>query len=59
MFNPIAIRTAKTLWSFDHSECNRVKRQNTKISKIAVDTIEIICVDADKSQQTQLKIQVL
>ena len=24
-FNPIAFRMAKTLWSFDHSECNRVK----------------------------------
>ena len=23
--NPIALRTAKTLWSFDSSECNRVK----------------------------------
>ena len=25
LFNPIALRTAKTLWSFDCSECNRVK----------------------------------
>ena len=25
--NPIALRTAKTLWSFGHSECNRVKRK--------------------------------
>ena len=24
-FNPIAFRTAKTLWSFGCSECNRVK----------------------------------
>ena len=23
--NPIALRTAKILWSFVHSECNRVK----------------------------------
>ena len=23
-FNPIALRMAKTLWSFGHSECNRV-----------------------------------
>ena len=23
--NPIALRTAKTLWSFGRSECNRVK----------------------------------
>ena len=25
-FNPIAPRTAKTLWSFGHSECSRVKQ---------------------------------
>ena len=25
VFNPVALRTAKTLWSFGHSECNRVK----------------------------------
>ena len=24
-FSPIALRAAKTLWSFCHSECNRVK----------------------------------
>ena len=24
--NSIALRMAKTLWSFDHSECNRVKK---------------------------------
>ena len=24
-FNPIALRNAKTLWSFGRSECNRVK----------------------------------
>ena len=26
-FNPIALRMAKTQWSFGHSECNRVKSQ--------------------------------
>ena len=26
LFNPIALRMAKTLWSFGHSECNRVNR---------------------------------
>ena len=26
-FNPIALRMAKTLWSFGHSECNRVKER--------------------------------
>ena len=25
LLNPIALRTVKTLWSFGHSECNRVK----------------------------------
>ena len=24
LLDPIALRTAKTLWSFGHSECNRV-----------------------------------
>ena len=24
-FNPIALRMAKTLWSFGHLECNRVR----------------------------------
>ena len=26
LFYPFALRMAKTLWSFGHSECNRVKR---------------------------------
>ena len=26
--NPIALSMAKTLWSFGHSECNRVKEKN-------------------------------
>ena len=25
LFNSLALRMAKTLWSFSHSECNRVK----------------------------------
>ena len=28
--NPIALRMAKTLWSFGHSECNRVKELQTE-----------------------------
>ena len=28
--NPIALRMAKTLWCFGHSECNRVKILNRK-----------------------------
>ena len=31
-FNPIAVRTAKTLWSFSRSECNRVKGVPTNLS---------------------------
>ena len=27
LFNPIALRMAKTLWSFGHSECNKVKER--------------------------------
>ena len=27
LFNPIALRMAKTLWSFGHSESNRVKNR--------------------------------
>ena len=36
-FNPIALRKAKTPWSFDCSECNRVKsiQTNTAIQKLS------------------------
>ena len=27
LLNPIALKMVKTLWSFGHSECNRVKDQ--------------------------------
>ena len=30
--NPIALRSAKTLWSFGHSECNRVTLENYGLS---------------------------
>ena len=30
-FNPIALRTAKTQWSFGRFECNTVKAQKIKI----------------------------
>ena len=33
-FNPIALRTAKTLLSFGHSECNRVKKEKQYKQKI-------------------------
>ena len=33
LFNPIALRTAKTLWSFGRSECNRVKLSFDKMTK--------------------------
>ena len=29
IFNPIALRTAKTLWCFGRSECSRVKSQHS------------------------------
>ena len=31
--NPIALRMAKTLWSFGHSECNRVNSQESLANK--------------------------
>ena len=31
-FNPIALRMAKTLWSFGHSKCNRVILQGSYAS---------------------------
>ena len=30
--NPFALRTAKTLWRFGYSECNRVKGHNSGIN---------------------------
>ena len=39
MHKPIALRMAKTLWSFGHSECNRVKiwihcQKNVELAQI-------------------------
>ena len=31
--NPVALRTAKTLWSFGCSECNRVKEKTLLLAK--------------------------
>ena len=41
LINPIALRKAKTLWSFGLSECNRVKVYNMENSKISVDPDEV------------------
>ena len=38
MFNPIAFRMAKTLWSFDCSECKRVK--HIRVSRIQLKSFE-------------------
>ena len=38
IFNPIALRMAKTLWSFYRSECSRVKTQQSKILSNSTDT---------------------
>ena len=35
LFNPVALRTAKIVWSFDRSECNRVKVLNETKSEMA------------------------
>ena len=31
-FNPIALRMAKTIWSFGRSECNRIKKKSMQES---------------------------
>ena len=32
LFNPIALIMAKTLWSFGHSECNRVNKKQDSVT---------------------------
>ena len=34
LLNPIALRTAKILWNFGHSECNRVKDVCTELQGV-------------------------
>ena len=41
LFNPIALRMAKTVWSFGHSECNRVKSSECFCSEL----INVCCVN--------------
>ena len=40
-FNPIALRTAKTLWSFGCSECSRVK---VRLAQVGYIKLFIICI---------------
>ena len=40
--NSIPLRTAKTLWSFDCSECNRVKR-NINVSYYVLMSRSVVC----------------
>ena len=35
--NPIALRIAKTLWSFGYSECNRAKEKNLLLMELRED----------------------
>ena len=42
LLNPIALRTAKTLWSFDYSECNRVKVYWLYLNPIALTKAKIV-----------------
>ena len=51
--NPVALRTAKTLWSFDRSECSRVKytliNSTHKAAKMKVNVVEFAnFVDIDE-----------
>ena len=43
-FNLIALKTAKTLWSFDHSECNRAKHSDKKVGENFFQRISLITV---------------
>ena len=49
LFNPFALKTAKTLWSFGHYECKRV---NTKSVKALVDCESRVCIRIFKSDDT-------
>ena len=40
LFNPTALRAAKTLWSFGHSECSGINPAENTIEEQAVDIIE-------------------
>ena len=45
-FNPIALRMAKTLWSFGHSECKRVNRKwgkTWRCTLIAEEKLSVKC----------------
>ena len=42
MLNPFELRTAKTLWNFGHSECNRVRVHNIKY--INIDSVIVVLV---------------
>ena len=46
LFNPIALRTAKTLWSFGRSECNRAK-PNGRILPRSAKLFLTLCYHAD------------
>ena len=56
VFYPVALRMAKTPWSFGHSECNRVKassvthnivRENYILATIGIDKMEIFNIKPD------------
>ena len=38
-FNPMALKRAKTLWSFGHSECNRVNALPERSQKQGIDLV--------------------
>ena len=53
--NPIALRTAKTVWSFGCSECNRVKIDTVHQLMFPLARPRIIFLNVVKSQKVPLK----
>ena len=54
IFNPIALRTAKTLWGFGRSECNRVK-PNGRMLPRSMELLLTRCYHADEIIMTEKK----
>ena len=40
IINPIAVRTAKTLWSFGRSKCNRVNQSKDILTEVRLNILK-------------------
>ena len=45
VFNPIALRMAKTLWSFGHSECNSVHSECNSVHRVLAILSAIVSIE--------------